>query len=728
MKKFTRLFSTVLFTANMISSFAGNHIQVIIPGDHSPKSFKMPSNIKVEDYLANTVIFKVKPQYRQNCKAHSVDNLLPLQDFLQNAGSWGVAKIFPRHTAPERERNALGQKTTDLSTIYSFKYNSALSLEKVINSMLSLGYFEYVQPWYVPGTMLNPNDPSWTAGQYHLQGAVAGSINTLNAWDITQGDTSVVIGIVDTGTQLDHPDLQANIKLNYADPVDGIDNDGDGYIDNYQGWDTGMNDNDPTWEGNPHGVATSGDACAVTNNSVGVASPGFNCKFLPVKGASSSGSLTAVYPGIVYAADHGAKIISNSWGGPGGGPYGQDIINYAAINKNCLVLASAGNNGTEEQFYPSSYNYVFRVASSTGTDAMSGFSSYGLDVDYTAPGSNINSTISGSGYGTMSGTSMACPVSAGAAGLIQSYFNYTNAFQIGERLKQTCDPMPTSSQYTAGKLGNGRINAGTALSAAAAKSILINPVTITDGNDNIFMPGENLSISGIFTNYLDPSSASAVATLSVIAGGTYATVTQGSFAVGALAMLGAINNTGSPFTVDVLGTAPFNQVIKFKINITDNAFTGDQYFEVVVNPDYINININDVHTSITSKGRIGYNLDGQQQGIGFQYQLASPADMLYEMSLIIGVSSAKVSDMFRDGNTGNVDFGSINRVYKVNPSVVSDFDADGTFNDAPATVPVPVEVHHNAYAWSTAPYRKFILVKYSIKNTDTAALQNMYAG
>ncbi|TAL56406.1 MAG: T9SS type A sorting domain-containing protein, partial [Bacteroidetes bacterium] len=151
---------------------------------------------------------------------------------------------------------------------------------------------------------------------------------------------------------------------------------------------------------------------------------------------------------------------------------------------------------------------------------------------------------------------------------------------------------------------------------------------------------------------------------------------------------------------------------------------------VTVNVDYINITINDVYTTITSKGLLGYNAVGQVAGLGFEYRLPSAQALLYEMSLMIGTSSTQVSDMFRNGTTpgGDADFGSVIRAAQITPSVVSDFDVDGKFNDAPATINAPVEVHHNAYAWSAAPYRKFVIVKYEIKNTGSSALNNLYAG
>ncbi len=460
MKKFTLLCAAVISCSTMMT-FAGNRATVIIPGEHFPTSFRMDPNVKEGDYLPNTVIFKVKSKYRQNCKTNSIDNLLNLQDLLNSVGAQNLAKIYPNHREPEKKFNEVGMPLVDISLIYSFKYTADRSLEKVINNFLALGYFEFVEPWYVPKLQFVPNDPSYNSQQYFIKGNVAGSVDAQNAWNITTGNPSVVIGIVDTGTEPTHPDLAAN------------------YLG---GYDVGMNDADPTWQGSNHGCAVSGDACAVTNNSTGVASPGYNCKFKAVKIADAAGTLIASYTGITWAADNGCKIINCSWGGSGGGTYGQTIIDYAAINKNCLVLVSAGNGSKEEFLWPGSYNNAYRVASTTSSDAKSGFSSYGTDVDYGSPGSQIYSTVQGTSYGAMDGTSMACPVSAGVAGLVQSQFNYTNAFQIGERMKQTCDPYTGTSTlnlFNAGKLGKGRIDAAKAVnSSIAAKSIVMNPIEI----------------------------------------------------------------------------------------------------------------------------------------------------------------------------------------------------------------------------------------------------------
>ena len=135
--------------------------------------------------------------------------------------------------------------------------------------------------------------------------------------------------------------MVANYAYNYNDPVNGIDDDNDGYIDNFLGWDVADNDNDAGFGSSGHGINVGGLISAATDNVTGLSGAGFKTKLMPVKiDQSSTGQLTAAYKGIVYAADHGAFIINNSWGGTVYRQYEQEIINYAAVNRGCLLYTS----------------------------------------------------------------------------------------------------------------------------------------------------------------------------------------------------------------------------------------------------------------------------------------------------------------------------------------------------------------------------------------------------
>lgn len=685
------------------------------------KVFRMASNVSENDYLPKTIIFKVASTHHQICSLEGIQNNAVI-NYLQSIGASGLHKKFPNHKAPETTLNQLGQKYADLSLLYEFTYTADISVETVANKLLKTGIFDFAEPHYLPHICYQPNDPQATiGGQYHLN-----KIKAYTAWDITHGDTAIVIGITDTGTEPNHPDLIGNIKYNYNDPIDGIDNDGDSLIDNYRGWDVGMNDNDPTWQGDPHGVHVCGLAAASTDNLTGVAGVGFDCKFLPVKIADASGSLIAAYEGIVYAADHGCSIINCSWGGAGGSAYGQSVIDYATINKNALVVCAAGNDNVSSDFFPAAYNYVLSVASTTVNDNKSSFSNYGFTIDVCAPGSNVNSTYSNGSYANNSGTSMASPIAAGAAAIVKSMFpNYTG-LQIGEQLKATCDAINASTSGTyAGKLGKGRINLFQGTTNANTKSVTMTARNVSDGNDGVFVGNDTLQISGEFTNFLAPLSNLNI-TLSSTS--NYVNILNPSMPIGPMPTLQMININFNPFLVIVNPAAPANTPVTFKVNFTDGAYTFNYYFNVVINVDYINVTVNDISTSITSKGRIGFNTDGQIDGLGFKYK--NSHQLLYEAGLMIGNAASKVSDMVRGATAGvaDEDFGSQQAVSLLNPSVQSDFDLKGTFNDNPAASPIGLTINHKAFAWDSPGNTKFVIVEYTLHNATASTLSNLYAG
>ncbi len=717
------------------------------------KQFIMPSNLTVNDYSAKTIVFKVKPQYRSITSNTKINNPL-LDQVLAYVGVNTFGKKFPNHAPPERVKNELGQAYADLSLIYELKYTNNVSIEDAANQLLATNLFEFAEPHYnYQMHNVTPNDPSITN-----QSGFLTRIRAYAAWDLalggSQGTSSVVIGIVDSGTDTDHPDLVTQFAINTADPINGTDDDGDGYIDNNRGYDLAgadynnvVGDNNPNIMGNNnnHGSHVSGCASAATNNTVGVAGIGWNCKLLPVKcsadndtrGAGGVGYVIAGYEGITYAADHGAKIINCSWGGPGGGSFGQVIVDYATINKNCLVVASAGNSGIDEQNFPASYNYVLSVAATKSTsDSRASFSTYHYSVDLSTPGENIYTTLYNNSYGNMSGTSMSSPITAGGAGLVQSKFNYTNALQIGQRLKQTSDNHYTTGPNITGtgnplasmqnKLGKGRMNLQRALTDPAAPSVVFANEVIVDHNDNALVIGDSLFITGDFINYLAPTS-NLSASITAVVGGANLTSIDNTTSLGVVNTLATVNNNSDPFKFKINTGTPDNTVITFKVTLYDGTYSDVYFFKVTVNVDYINIAINDVATTITSKGKIGYNADGQLQGLGFTYM---GTNLLYEASVMFGSASTKVSDSFRGetAGTADADFQSVVKAYKTIPAVFSEFDVHGRFNDAVATPVQNLLVSHSAYAWSTPGNRKYVIVEYVMKNSGTTPINTLYAG
>jgi subtilisin family serine protease len=684
------------------------------------KTYQLPSDISANDYVAKTIIIKVKPAFVSVCSDTKIDH----PAFTSLATVVGVSNLhkkFPLDKSPEKPFNNTGQAYADLSLIYELNYTSILTIEKAINKLFLSNILAYAEPHFIPKINYNPNDPlANPANQYHLQ-----TINAFNAWNIDKGDSSVVIGITDTGTDPTHPDLFNNIKRNYADVIDGIDNDGDGFTDNYMGWDLGVNDNDATYQANAHGVHVCGLSSASTDNTIGGAGSGFNCKFLPVKISDANGSLIAAYEGIKYAADHGCQIINCSWGGGGASQFGQDIINYATINKSSLVVCAAGNNGVDGDFYPAAYNYVLSVANTSQNDVKFYSSNYGYMIDVCAPGDNVNSTWPGSLYITTSGTSMSAPVVAGAAGIVKNHFPAYNGLQVGERLKVTADNIYAANPSYINKLGTGRINLFRALTDPASPSVVLTNKSVTDRNDLSFINGDTLFITGNFVNYLDPTSALNVTVTPLSA---YAVSIDNTTSLGTINTLASATNSLDPFTFKLTGVIPVNQAIDFEVVMSDGAYAAKQFFTLFINVDYINIEVNDVSTTATSKGKIGYNQDAQAQGLGFKY---NNTELLYEAGLMIGCDTTKVSDCVRGLNTStsDFDFGTINRIALQIPSINSDFDTKAKLNDNLAFSPLNITVDQNTFAWTALPNNQFVIWEYMITNTHlTDTMKNMFAG
>jgi subtilisin family serine protease len=346
-----------------------------------------------------------------------------------------------------------------------------------------------------------PNDPSYpqlwglnNTGQ--TGGTPDADIDAPEAWDIQTGNPNTVIGVIDTGVDYNHPDLVDNIWTNPGETAgDGIDNDGNGYIDDVRGWDFAYNDNDPM-DVQSHGTHVSGTIAAKGNNSVGVTGVAWNAKIMPLKflDDSGSGSTSDAILALNYATAKGVKLTNNSWGGGG---YSQGL--YDAINtagqQGALFIAAAGNESSNNDItpaYPASYNLpnIISVASTTHTDALSGFSNYGpTSVDLGAPGSSIYSTTPGGNYGFKNGTSMASPHVAGGAALVWSQNPTWTAQQVKNRLLDTTDPKPALSGRT---VSGGRLNINNALGGATPPPPPPPPPLVP--NDNF---GNRIVLSGL---------------------------------------------------------------------------------------------------------------------------------------------------------------------------------------------------------------------------------------
>lgn len=306
----------------------------------------------------------------------------------------------------------------------------------------------------------------------HNEGQTGGKadadIDAPEAWQIHTGRTQAqgghITAVIDTGIDYNHVDLKANMWVNPGEiPGDGIDNDGNGVIDDVHGYNAFANSGDPM-DGHGHGTHCAGTIAAVGDNGVGVVGVNHNANLMAIKIFSDSGSTNAaaIIRGIQYASDNGARITSNSWGG-GGANAG---IEQAFKDSNALHIIAAGNSGYDNDKrpnYPSNYegDHIVAVAATDHNDGIARFSQWGKkNVDLGAPGVDILSTVPGNKYDSYSGTSMATPHVAGAATLIASAYPEINNADLRKALLDGTDK---TDAMTGKVVTDGRLNVNNSL-------------------------------------------------------------------------------------------------------------------------------------------------------------------------------------------------------------------------------------------------------------------------
>lgn len=701
------------------------------------QKFKLPSKVSTYDYEVGVVWVKLKEKYKSLFETSS------------STSGKAMAKIDMQSAQPlinhKSVHNSAGRTgprkvNIDITRYYQIRFDSHLPIEEYINELYTTGYFEMIEPAYTSKGMYTPNDPQ-KGSQYYLS-----LIKAYDAWDITKGDESIVIGIVDSGGDLDHPDLASQLFVNTGDPIDGVDNDNDGYMDNNKGWDfsgadtllisqpdfLGDNDASITKGGNfSHGTWAAGCASAATDNGTGISGVGFKTKLLFTKHYADNQPTTArsyssnLYNGILYAATHGAKIINCSWGGSNASTVYQDIITYVTLDLGCLVIASAGNDGTTDMLYPASYDYVLSVAASDSNDKVATFSNYGKTVDITAPGVNTFTTGFNNLYQSESGTSFSAPIVSGAAALVWSANPTYTPLQVAEQLRISADPIvyTKSSTLYRNKLGRGRLDIKNALTIESPSIRASKPLLVKD-DGNPPDPGQTANLYFDFTNYL--KSTSGGFEISISSTSTFLTITKNKIRPGIIPENTTVRNTLDPFVVTLKSSTPLNTAIEVLLTFSDGAYTDNQTISFII-PSFIEINENNITTTLSSNGRMGYE-DSQNStnGSGFVYNDES---ILYEMGLIMGTSSTNLFNSVRSiDNAFDQDFTTASKIVKITPGERSYSEVFGTFRNAPAAGSESLQVSYRSLVWKNTPYHNFVILEYKVKNTTAAPVTDFYFG
>ncbi len=370
-------------------------------------------------------------------------------------------------------------------------YSPEVHMEELITQLKEDPNVEYAEPNYIYHILeTTPNDSRFSE-QWALNntgqtgGTPDADIDAPEAWDTQTGNASVIVGIIDTGIDYNHPDLAANIWHNPGESGNGkenngVDDDGNGYVDDFRGWDFLNEDNDP-FDDNQHGTHVAGIIGAVGNNNRGVVGINWHVSLVGLKflSANGSGSTSDAVEAILYAVDMGIPILSNSWGGGGSSQALADAIE-TANQAGILFVAAAGNESKDTDTnpnYPSNYpsENVISVASSTDRDQLSSFSNFGrTTVDLAAPGSNILSTIPNGIYASFSGTSMATPYVSGVAALLRAQFPNIDHLSLKYRIMGAVD---FKNAFADKMVTEGRLNAANAFSTKPLITTVKHPHT-----------------------------------------------------------------------------------------------------------------------------------------------------------------------------------------------------------------------------------------------------------
>ncbi len=379
-----------------------------------------------------------------------------------------------------------------LGGLQVLKLPPEVSVEKAMADYQQSGLFEYAEPDYIVQIDAEPNDPAYVSGRLwglHNTGQDGGTsdadIDAPEAWEFRTSAPDIIVAVIDSGVRYTHEDLAANMWRNpHEIPGNGIDDDGNGYIDDVYGINAITGSGDPM-DDNDHGTHCAGTIGAVGNNSLGIVGVAWKvqimaCKFLDWDGY---GVISDAIECVDYARRMGAHIMNNSWGGTGYSSAMRDAI-VAARDAGIIFVAAAGNSGTNNDVtphYPSSYDVenVVAVAATNRRDELatraytgSWASNYGTNsVHLAAPGVDIYSAVSSgdSAYAPFGGTSMAAPHVAGALALLKAQFPYFSYQQLIDRLLSTVDEIPELADRVA---TGGRLNLARALQPICALTTL----------------------------------------------------------------------------------------------------------------------------------------------------------------------------------------------------------------------------------------------------------------
>jgi len=363
-----------------------HHISVQQNGDghvHIPDKINYIHQVRQTVESLNHSPHIMTIHHNLNDKSHAVKREVTVK-FKVNPNDNELAKIY-------QDINGKMKRHWDHYWIFKSKTKET---DRLIQYFTSRQDVEFAEPNFLLLPNKLPNDPLFMRYQWNLP-----MINADKAWNISQGNESIIVAVVDTGVYLGHEDFQGKLVKGY----------------------NVLTDTNDAMDDNGHGSHVAGIISASTNNTIGIAGLSWNNKIMPIKaiGADGTGSSFDIAKGIRWAADNGARVINMSVGNYHPSGILHESIRYAS-NKGVVLVAASGNDNTDQPSFPAAYPEVISVAAVDQNAMRADFSNYGHYIDVAAPGVDIPSTYIYDEYAALSGTSMACPHVAGLAGLILS--------------------------------------------------------------------------------------------------------------------------------------------------------------------------------------------------------------------------------------------------------------------------------------------------------------------
>ena len=736
MKISVRALCTIMLINFLIStlSIAGNNLTAgkNILNENNKHLMKNKNN---SSYLPGRVIVKMREEGKL-LKGNVTSNSPSLTRILNKYSITSIENYFPQKVYSKKER------IIDLTKFFVINYSSVIDPFDLCQELMEDPDVEYAEPWFIHEISDINSCP--VNDQYRYVQWCLNKILADTAWCISTGNNSVVIAVVDNGVQIAHPDLSANIYINQGEygegkESNGYDDDGNGFIDDWRGWDFAgadlnnpVPDNDPTPTSSSHGSHVSGIAAAIGNNSTGVAGVAYSSKVLAVKTASDNTPNTIAYgmSGILYASIMGADVINCSWGGPGSSLFEQEIIDSVTA-WGSLVVAAAGNDASagNPYHYPASYRGVMSVTAVDSFDQKPSYAEYNELVDVAAPGEKIFSTNMSSSYDYLSGTSMAAAFGSGTAALVKSVFPSYTVEQVREQVRVTADNINSVNPGYANLLGKGRINALNALTLLTPSIRMISVVIRDSANGNgngVLEPNEEADLIMTFKNYLQPTTASAYITLSCA--DTNVEILHSLYPIKSVPTLTTVTNQNNPFQIMIKQNPPPGHVVRFTLTMSDAGYSDVQVFTLLINPTFATHDINNVRVTLTNIGRIGYVDLTNTFGEGFVF---GGGNQLYEGGIIMGYSSTKIVNNIRNSASGqDADFTSSMIYNLTSPGVISSQDGNTYFTDAsaPVTNRLGISIDMYSYAFTTPADSNYVILRYDIRNISGATINGLYFG